>query len=83
MYMPYRCLIPRKVNGLLVACRAFSADPIANNAYNCIPHTIPFGQAAGTAAAMALNSNVDLRKIDIKALQASLKNQGAILEYRT
>jgi hypothetical protein len=81
--IPYRTLIPRKVNGLLVACRAFSADAIANNAYNCIPHCIPFGQAAGTAAAMALDSNVDLRKVDIKALQARLKKQGAILEYRT
>ena len=81
--VPYRTLIPRKVNGLMVACRAFSADPVANNAYNCIPHVIPYGQAAGTAAAMALNSNVDVRKVDIKALQASLRKQGAILEART
>ena len=81
--IPFRTLIPRGVNGLMCACRAFSADPIANNAYNCIPHVIPFGQAAGTAAAMALNGNVDVRKIDIKALQASLKRQGCILEYRT
>jgi hypothetical protein len=78
-YIPYRCMIPRRVNNLLVACRAFSSDQIANNFFNLIPHCIALGEAAGIAAAQAVNSGVDLRKIDIRALQASLKKQGAIL----
>jgi len=79
MYMPYRCLIPRNVDNMLVACRAFSSDAAINDAFNLIHHCICFGQAAGTAAAQSISSGVDLRKVDIKALQASLKKQGAIL----
>ncbi|MGD9162740.1 MAG: FAD-dependent oxidoreductase [Desulfobacteraceae bacterium] len=78
-YMPYRCMIPRNVNNMLVACRAFASEAIVNEYFNLIPHCIAFGQAAGIAAAQAINSGVDLRKIDIKALQSSLKKQGAIL----
>lgn len=79
MYMPYRCLIPRNVNNLLVACRAFSSDAVINDTFNLIHHCICLGQAAGTAAAQSIKSGVDLRKIDIRALQASLRKQGAIL----
>ncbi len=78
-YMPYRCMIPRKVDNLLVACRAFSSNAVANNFFNYIPHCIALGEAAGTAAAQAISNGVDLRKIDIKTLQASLKKQGVIL----
>jgi hypothetical protein len=78
-YMPYRCLIPRKVNNLLVACRAYSSNAAHNNFFNLIPHCIALGEAAGIAAAQAVSSGVDLRKINIRALQASLKKRGAIL----
>lgn len=79
MYMPYRCLIPRGVDNMLVACRAFSSDAVTNDAFNLIHHCVCLGQAAGTAAAQAISSGVDLRKINIKTLQASLKKQGVIL----
>ena len=79
MYMPYRSLIPRGVNNLLVACRAFSSDAVTNDSFNLIHHCICLGQAAGTAAAQSIRGGGDVRKIDIKALQASLKKQGVIL----
>src|SRR5512136_964283 len=79
MYMPYRCLIPRNVNNMLIACRAFSSDAVTNDAFNLIHHCICLGQAAGTAAAQSISSGVDLRKIDVRALQASLKKQGVVL----
>ncbi|MFC1838020.1 FAD-dependent oxidoreductase [Thermodesulfobacteriota bacterium] len=78
-YMPYRSMIPRNVDNMLVACRAFASEAIVNEYFNLIPHCIAFGEAAGTAAAQAIENGVDLRKIDIRALQASLKKQGAIL----
>ena len=77
--MPYRCLIPRNVDSMLAACRAFSSDAVINDAFNLIPHCIALGEAAGIAAAQSISSGVDLRKIDIRALRASLKKQGAIL----
>jgi hypothetical protein len=79
MYMPYRCLIPRNVNNMLVACRAFSSDAVVNDSFNLIHHCVCLGQAAGTAAAQSISSGVDLRKVEIGALQASLKKQGVIL----
>ena len=78
-YMPYRCMIPRKVDNMLIACRAFGSEAIVNEYFNLIPHCIALGQAAGTAAAQSISRGVDLRKIDIKALQTSLKKQGVIL----
>ena len=79
VYMPYRCLVPQKVDGLLVACRAFSSDAIVNTHFNLIPHCIVFGEAAGTAAALAVKDGVEPRKVDYHALQERLLNQGILL----
>jgi hypothetical protein len=79
MFIPYRSLVPKNVEGLLVACRAFSSEDAVNNQFNLIPHCLCFGQAAGTAAAMALNSGISVRNMDIGALQKSLLKQGVIL----
>jgi hypothetical protein len=79
MYIPYRSLIPSKIDNLLVACRAFSANAVVNNSFNLIPHCIAFGQAAGTAAAIAANSGAGCRGVDCRALQDSLSKQGVPL----
>jgi hypothetical protein len=77
--IPYRCLVPRKIDGLLVACRAFSCEDHMNQMFNIIPHCISYGQAAGTAAAMAVGSGVEPRKVDYKALRVNLVKQGVRL----
>jgi hypothetical protein len=79
MFIPYRCLVPKNVEGLLVACRAFSSEDSVNTHFNLIPHCLCFGQAAGTAAAMALDGGVSVRNVDIKALQKNLLRQGVSL----
>ncbi|MBN2075258.1 MAG: FAD-dependent oxidoreductase [Dehalococcoidales bacterium] len=77
--MPYRCLVPEKLDGLLAAGRCFSSDQAANSMFNVISHCIQMGQAAGTAAALAVKSKVQPRDIDITALQKSLIAQGVEL----
>ena len=77
--MPYRCLVPIKLDGLLAAGRCFSSDQAANTMFNVIPHCIQMGQAAGTAAALAVKNRVLPRNIDIKALQRRLIAQGVEL----
>jgi hypothetical protein len=77
--IPYRCLVPVKVDGLLVAGRSFSSDMAANNMLNLIPHCIAMGQAAGTAAALAVKSNTDVRKVNVDKLQETLSSQGVPL----
>ncbi len=79
MHIPYRALVPRKVENLLVAGRSFSSDDIVNNDYNLIPHCILYGQAAGTAAALAIKSGVKVRNVNIGDLKESLIKQNVVL----
>ncbi|MBN2238864.1 MAG: FAD-dependent oxidoreductase [Dehalococcoidales bacterium] len=78
-YIPYRALIPRKTENLLVACRAFSSDPMVQEFFNLIPHCIAFGQAAGTAAALAIKDGAGLRAVNYATLQENLAAQGVPL----
>ena len=79
VYFPYRTLVPKKVEGLLVAGRSFSSDDAANDKINLIPHCIVAGQAAGTAAALAVKGGINPRQVDYKLLQKRLMDQGVPL----
>jgi hypothetical protein len=74
--IPYRCLIPKATDNLLVACRAFSSSDKINETFNIIPHCLCYGQAAGTAAALAAKGGIQPRKVDYKTLQKNLVKQG-------
>jgi hypothetical protein len=74
--VPYRCLVPKKIEGLLVACRAFSSEDSINQYFNIIPPCLCYGQAAGTAAALAVKVGVQPRKVEHKTLQKNLFKQG-------
>jgi hypothetical protein len=78
-FIPYRSLLPKGVENMLVACRAFSSDQTINNFFNLIPHCIAFGEAAGTAAALSLKQGVNLRKIDFASLRKQLIAQNVPL----
>ena len=62
IHLPYKALVPEKIDGLLVAGRCFSSEYAANNLTNLIPHCVAMGEAAGTAAAIAVDSGVQDRK---------------------
>jgi hypothetical protein len=79
MYMPFRCLVPNAVDNLLAGCRAFSSDDQTNTVFNLIPHCIALGEAAGTAAAIAVKNGTRVRKVDITQLQRQLTKQGVLL----
>jgi hypothetical protein len=78
-YVPYRALVPKGIEGLLVACRAFSADHDFSEFFNLIPHCMCFGQAAGAAAAIAIKDGVNVRDVDFGKLKSELLKYGAIL----
>jgi len=79
VYFPYRALVPKKVDGLLVAGRSFSSDDAANDSINLIPHCIAMGEAAGTAAALAVKQGINPRQVNYRTLQARLLDQGVPL----
>lgn len=56
--IPYRCLLPQKIRGLLVAGRCISTDRDAHGASRLMPTCMWTGAAAGTAAALAARENV-------------------------
>jgi len=77
--IPYRCLIPQGVENLLVAGRCLSADRAVQGATRIMPYCFATGEAAGLAAAMAARGTGRVREIDVGALQAALRAQGAWL----
>ena len=79
--LPYRCLIPKGIEGLLVTGLGASADRDAMTLIRMQPDLENQGYAAGTAAALAVASQADIRKIDIKVLQKKLIDKG-LLEKR-
>jgi hypothetical protein len=76
-YTPYRALLPREVGNLIVAGRHYSATSSAQKMSREIPPCMAMGEAAGVAAALALESRVSLDKVDIRKLQTRLRAQGA------
>jgi FAD dependent oxidoreductase len=77
--IPYRALVPRTTERLLVAGRCFSSDIAANDVLNLIPFCVQMGEAAGTAAALSLKERVAPRHVNYQALQKRLLEQGAWL----
>jgi hypothetical protein len=79
--IPYRCLLPRGVDNLLVAGRCISTDFRTQSITRQIPVCFATGEAAGTAAALAASEGVKPREVNIEQLQAVLvKNGGKILK---
>ena len=76
-YMPYRVLLPQKIDNLLVAGRHYSVTSQAQKISREIPPCMAMGEAAGVAAALALNQGVLARNVDIAAVQRTLRAQGA------
>jgi hypothetical protein len=79
--IPYRILLPRKIENLLVAGRASSADQLANGALRGEPCCMSLGEAAGAAAALSVRLGVTPRALDVKLLQKKLLEQGVLLSF--
>ena len=77
--VPYRCLVPLKVENLLVAGRCLSATSEAAGAVRVMPPVMAMGQAAGTAAALCVKTGKTPRTLDVDNLVATLKSQKAFL----
>lgn len=75
--IPYRCLVPEKTDGLLVAGRCMSSDQIAYESWRAMAHILNIGEAAGTAAALSVRTDVQPRKLDVSLLQKTLIENGA------
>lgn len=77
--IPYGALVPQKIQNLLVAGRCISCDHIALGSLRVMPQCFIEGDAAGVAAALAVDEKSSVGAIDRKRLQQILRSRGAIV----
>lgn len=80
--IPYSCLVPESMDGLLLAGRCVSATHEALAAIRVMPPSFAMGEAAGTAAAQAVSASVQPREVNVEKLQHQLLDQNAFLGPR-
>lgn len=77
--IPLRCLLPQRVDNLLVAGRCISGTHEAHSSYRVMPVSMATGQAAGVCAALAAREGKLVRAVPVKEVQNELFRQGANL----
>jgi len=78
--VPYGCLIPNKVDNLLVAGRCVAGDKVSHAATRNMMCCTVTGQGAGVAAAVSVHIGTTTTNVDIIAVQEELRRQGVRLE---
>jgi hypothetical protein len=76
-HVPYRALLPRGVDNLLVAGRSIGGDKTSHAAVRNMMCCAVAGQGAGVAAAISIATDTALDELDIGRVQAELRRQGA------
>ncbi len=75
--IPYRCLLPKEYDNMLVAGRCLSATHEAHSSVRIMPICACLGEAAGTAAALANQTTGNVQTVDVHRLRARLQENGA------
>jgi len=78
--VPYGCLVPPKVDNLLVAGRCVAGDKVSHAATRNMMCCTITGQAAGVAAAISATTGCTTQSVGIEAVQAELRRQGVRLD---
>lgn len=78
--IPYRIMIPEKLDGVIVPVAA-STTHVGFSSIRMEPTWMALGQAAGTAAHLAIERDVAPRNVPIAKLQQLLRKQGQVLQH--
>lgn len=70
--VPYQCLLPETIDGLIVTEKSISASHIVNGCSRLQPVVMLMGQAAGAAAALSAGRLLEPREVDVRELQSIL-----------
>lgn len=76
--IPYQCIVPKKIDGLLLSGRTISVDTETYASCRVMGPCIAIGEAAGEAAAFSIKAKCNPRDIDIQALRKILRDNGNI-----
>lgn len=77
--VPFRAMLPKKIEGLIVAGRCISASHEAHGTVRIMGCVLAQGQAAGTAAGLCIQQNKEPRSLSISTLRDQLRKDGALL----
>lgn len=77
--VPLGCMVPESLDNLMAAGRNLSSDPASHSFMREVPQCWLMGQAAGVAAAVAVNSGVRVRDVDVAEVRSQLTKQGVYL----
>lgn len=78
--LPYRCLIPKGVDNLLVAGRCIGVERDVSGIMRVMGPCIAMGEAAGIAAALSLSDGCPFREVDTRKLRAEIISHGGIAD---
>lgn len=74
--IPYGCLVPQEIDGLLLAGRCISGTHMAHANFRAMPICANMGQAAGVAAAMCVEQDIQPRALQVEQLQQRMRSLG-------
>ena len=78
--IPYRSLLPKEYDNMLVAGRCLSADHGAHSSVRIMPICACLGEAAGTAVAVAKQTSANAHTVDVTAVQNKLRENKAVID---
>ena len=70
--IPYNCMLPKKLDGLLLSGRNISGTHLAHSNYRVMPICVGIGEACGAAAAIAIKKNIPLRSVSPEEIRHEL-----------
>jgi hypothetical protein len=77
--VPYGCLVSQNIDGLLVAGRCISTESYAIGLLRAMSTCLALGEAAGTAAVLAVKNNISVVDVNVDRLRKVLVDNGAIV----
>ena len=77
--LPYRCFLPKGLEGLMVAGRCISGTHRAHASYRVMSICMAMGEAIGIAAALSVQNGCTPRRLDVALLQKTMTEKGIVL----
>lgn len=77
--LPYRCFLPKGLEGLMVAGRCISGTHRAHASYRVMSICMAMGEAVGIAAALSVQNGCTPRQLDVTLLQKTMTDKGIVL----
>lgn len=71
--IPYGCILPQKIDGLLLSGRNISGSHLAHSNFRAMPICIAIGEACGSAAALSIKNNTKLIDVSVEEIQKCVK----------